>query len=203
VNQSEATGLGQESVSGLDEVESALNVQLKATQALTGRHRQALFAVTQKLLRPNLTFNKNETEARKRAAREAVMPVLSQVKKGEMIVREGERISEEQIKKLRALRDIGNDYNTLRTAFGLFIAISLLLFSCHRFARRNIRKYRPQSQDLIFLVSIFIGLFVLIKLSIFISNALRAPFLYRYIDLFLSFPSAAPCWSASLIPRWR
>jgi hypothetical protein len=192
VNQSEATGLGQESVSGLDDVESALNVQLRATQALTGRHRQALFAVTQKLLRPNLTFNKNETEARKRAAREAVMPVLSQVKKGEMIVREGERISEEQIKKLRALRDIGNDYNTLRTAFGLFIAISLLLFSCHRFARRNIRKYRPQSRDLLFLVSIFIGLFVLIKLSIFIANALESAF--PYIDsstYYYLFPFAA------------
>jgi putative nucleotidyltransferase with HDIG domain len=192
VTQSEAVGLGQESVSGLNDVESTLNAQLKATKSLTGRHRQTLFGVTQKLLRPNLTFNKNETEARKRAAGEAVKPVLFQVKKGEMIVREGERISEEQIKKLRALRDIGNDYSTLRTAFGLFITISLLLFSCHRFARRNIRKYRPQSRDLIFLVSIFIGLFVLIKVSIFIANALESAF--PYIDsptYYYLFPFAA------------
>lgn len=180
VTQSEIASLGQETVSGLDDVEVALKVQLKAVPNLTGRHRQALLVVLQKLLRPNLTLNKNETEARKREAREAVKPVLFQVKKGEMIVREGERVSEEQIKKLRALRDIGNDYNTLRTAFGLFIAISLLLFSGHRFARRNIRKYHPQSRDLLFLVSIFVALFILIKLSIFIANALESAF--PYID---------------------
>jgi len=192
VTQTEATGLGQQRVIGLNDVSAALNQQFKAIHAFTGRHRQTLLAVTQKLLRPNLTFNKNETEARKRAAREAVKPVLFQVKKGEMIVREGERVSEEQIKKLRALRDLGNDYSTFRTAAGLFLAIALLLFTCHRFARRNIRKYHPQNRDLLFLVTAFISLFVLIKLAIFVANALESAF--PYVDsstYYYIFPFAA------------
>lgn len=192
VTQAEAEPPGQEIVRGLDEVEAFLNAQLKAMPDLSGRSRQALLVVLQKLLRPNLTFNKNETEARKRVARDEVKPVLFQIKKGEMIVREGERVSEEQIKKLRGLRDIGDDYSTLRTGFGLFVVISLLLFSCHRFAKRNIRKYRPQTRDLLFLVSIFIGLFVLIKLSIFIASSLESSF--PYIDsstYYYLFPFAA------------
>ncbi len=192
VMKSEAETIGKETVRGLNDVEAVLKTRLQTIPDLDGRSRQALLAVLQKMLRPNLTFNKNETEARKRAAREEVKPVLSQVKKGEMIVREGERVSEEQIKKLRALRDIGDDYSTLRTGFGLFVAISLLLFSCHRFAKRNIRKYRPQSRDLLFLVSTIIGLFVLIKLAIFTASALESSF--PYIDsstYYYLFPFAA------------
>jgi putative nucleotidyltransferase with HDIG domain len=147
---------------------------------LPPRQQQALLSIVQKLLRPSLTFNQNETEARRRQAREAVKPVLFQLKKGEMIAREGERASEEQIKKLKALREIGRDYNTLRTAAGLFLAIALLLYTVHRFAKRNIRKYRPLDRDLLFLVTTFIGLFVLIKLAIFIANALESAF--PYID---------------------
>ena len=192
LTQSEAETLGQETVRGLDDVETALRTQLKTIPGLSVNNRQVLLGVLQKLLRPNLTFNKNETESRKRVAREEIKPVLFQVKKGEMVVREGERVNEGQIKKLRALRDIGDDYSTLRTGFGLFVVISLLLFSCHRFAKRNIRKYRPQSRDLLFLVSIFIGLFALIKLSIFVASALESAF--PYIDsstYYYLFPFAA------------
>lgn len=183
---------GQEVVRGLDDVEASLKTQLKTVSNLGANSRLVLHGVLQKLLRPNLTFNKNETEARKNVAREEVKPVLFQIKKGEMIVREGERVNEEQIKKLRALRDIGDDYSTFRTALGLFIVISLLLFSCHRFARRNIRKYRPQNRDLLFLVAIFISLFVLIKLSIFVASSLETSF--PYIDsstYYYLFPFAA------------
>jgi len=189
---SETEKLGQETVRGLDDVHASVQSQIKAIPTLQAGDRQLLQSVLQKLLKPNLTFNKNETEARKRAARDEVKPVLFQVKKGEMIVREGERVSEEQIKKLRALRDMGDDYSMFRTGFGLFVVISLLLFSCHRFAKRNIRKYRPQSRDLLFLVSIFISLIVLIKLSIFVASSLETSF--PYIDsstYYYLFPFAA------------
>jgi len=180
LTQSESVGLGKENVIGIDEVETTLVSRLKSVHRLSARQRQALALIVPKLLRPNLTFNKNETEARKRQAGEAVKPVLFQLKKGEMIVREGERVSEEQIKKLKALRELGNDYSTLRTALGLFATISILLFTCHRFAKRNIRKYSPKSRDLLFLVTTCIALFVLIKLTIFVSTALESAF--PYID---------------------
>ncbi|MBE0596071.1 MAG: HDIG domain-containing protein [Desulfuromonadales bacterium] len=176
--QKEDAGRELETVIGPGQAQERINAGLKQMEELSGRQRQALFAVIQKLFRPNLTFNKNETEARKRQAGEAVKPVLFQVKKGEMIIREGERVSEEQIKKLRALREIGNDYSTLRTGFGLLLCTALLLFVSHRFAQLNIRKYRPKNRDLLFLVTAFIGQFMLLKLAIFISSALESSFPY-------------------------
>jgi membrane-associated HD superfamily phosphohydrolase len=52
------------------------------------------------LIKPNLTFNKRDTELRKDRARKSVRPFYSKVKKDEMLVREGERITPEHILKL-------------------------------------------------------------------------------------------------------
>ncbi len=54
------------------------------------------------LMKPNVTFNKRETELRKSMARESVKPFYYQIKKGEMLVREGERIGPDHLVKLSA-----------------------------------------------------------------------------------------------------
>ena len=56
----------------------------------------------QPLIKPNLTFNQRETELRKDLARESVKPTYFQIKTGEMLVREGERIGPDHILKLSA-----------------------------------------------------------------------------------------------------
>ncbi len=191
-SQKEEPGKDLQNVIGPGLAQERINTGLKNIEGLSSKERHTLYATIQKLFRPNLTFNKNETEARKRQAREAVKPVLFQVKKGEMIVREGERVTEEQIKKLKALREIGNDYSTLRTALGLLLSALLLLFVGHRFAQLNIRKYRPRTRDLVFLATTLIGQFVLIKVAIFVSSALESAF--PYIDsssYYYVFPFAA------------
>ena len=191
VSQKETTLTDLSSVIGLDEAQQLLSSRLKDIEGFSSRQRKVLDAILKKELRPSLTFNKNETEARKQQARDAVKPVLFQVKKGEMIVREGARVTEEQIKKLKALREMGSDTSTLRTAAGLLVSILILVFATHRFARQNIRKYHPKNRDLLFLVSSLIGLFVLIKIAIFISTALESAF--PYIDsssYFYLFPFA-------------
>jgi hypothetical protein len=198
--QTETAGTDLESVIGLDEAQDRIELQMKQFSSVSDHHRQVLFFVIQKLLRPNLTFNKNETEERKQQARAAVKPVLFQVKKGEMIVREGARITEEQIKKLKALRELGSHYSTLSTGLGLLLCILLLVFTAHCYARCNIRKYRPQNRDLLFLAITFVGLFVLIKLGIFISTALESAF--PYVDsssYYYVFPFAAGAMLARVI----
>jgi len=191
VSQKETTLTELSTVIGLDEAQQLLSSRLKGVDGFNSSQRKVLDSILKKQLRPSLTFNKNETEARKQQAREAVKPVLFQVKKGEMIVREGSRVTEEQIKKLKALRDIGSDTSTLRTAAGLLVSILILVFCTHRFARQNIRKYHPKNRDLLFLVCSLIGLFILIKIAIFISTALESAF--PYIDsasYFYVFPFA-------------
>ncbi len=191
VSQKEETVNETRRVVGIGNALDQVGTALKKPGGLSSEDRKILLTLVQTLLRPNLTFNQNETEKRRQFARDLVTPVLFQVKKGEMIVREGERVTDEQIKKLKALRIASGDYSTLATAAGLLLCILLLVYIAHRFARFNISKYRPKTRDLLFLVTVFLGLFVLIKLAIFISTALESSFPYiESSSYYYAFPFA-------------
>ncbi|MCK4621583.1 MAG: HDIG domain-containing protein [Desulfuromonadales bacterium] len=165
---------------GLNEAMEQAKRLLSEISGLTSVQQQTLLKLVQQQLRPSLSYNEGETKARRQQARDAVKPVLFQVKKGEMIVREGERVTSDQILRLRAIRASGRDSRSLPTALGLLVCILLLIYVGFYFARGNIRKFRPDSRDLLFLAAVFLALFVLIKVSIFIATALGNTF--SYID---------------------
>lgn len=158
-------------VVGLGEAQDQLRSNLQSL-GLDASEINAVNLLSQPLVRPNLTFNSKETEQRRETAMAETAPVLYQIKKGEMIVREGERVTERQILKLTALRDLGKDGRTQLYGFGLFLATVALFFVGHNFARVNIKKFKPDNRDLLFLACSYLGLFVLIKIAIFIATAL-------------------------------
>ncbi len=168
---------GQEKVIGLGELQDSLKKQL-SDSAFTASQQKALGHLIVPLLRPNISFNQNETELRRQIARDEVKPVLIQVKKGEMIVREGDRITPDQIKRIGALQEENSTGSLWRNASGMLLSCFILLYFVHTFARRNIRKYQPLNRDLIFLAIIFVVHILVLKVSIFISTALGTAFPY-------------------------
>jgi putative nucleotidyltransferase with HDIG domain len=178
LDQSEEKLIGETTVIGVGNAMNQLEKKITGIKALNREDQKVLLGLLGRLIRPTLTLNKNETEGRKLIAREAVKPVLFQVKKGEMIVREGARVTDDQVLKLKALRALGSDRGALRTALGMMIAMVLVLLVSQRFASENISKFRLNSRDMLFLVTTYIGLFVLIKLAIFLSNSVESAFPY-------------------------
>ncbi|MFZ5425406.1 MAG: HD family phosphohydrolase [Thermodesulfobacteriota bacterium] len=67
------------------------------------RTRKAIFTILGPFLKPNLIFNQETTQARKREIVSAMEPVYSTIYKGEMVVRQGERVTPEQQTKLQTL----------------------------------------------------------------------------------------------------
>jgi membrane-associated HD superfamily phosphohydrolase len=59
----------------------------------------------QRLIQPNISLNRNETEFRKKQTIAQIEPVMYRVKAGEMLVREGERVTDIQLRKLIAMED--------------------------------------------------------------------------------------------------
>lgn len=147
---------------------------LKQTPGIKREQRRVLLSLLQRLMRPSLTYNQQETEQRRQKAFAEAAPVLFQVKKGEMIVREGERVSAVQIAKLRALREVGRDNHSLEIAAGMLVCILVFFAAAHRFVQSSVRKYNPDIRDLLFLTSITLLYFILVKLSLVISTGLSS-----------------------------
>jgi putative nucleotidyltransferase with HDIG domain len=175
--QDEVVDSDREEVIGLGQLQDLLKKEVGET-GLPPDQKTALLDLLLPLLRPNISFNQNETEARRQSAREEVKPVLIQVKKGEMIVREGDRITPDQVKRLEALHNDSNIVSLWRNASGMLLSCFLLVYFAHNFASRNIRKYRLENRDLLFLTTVFVTHTLALKICIFIAAALGSAFPY-------------------------
>ncbi len=128
------------------------------------------------LISPNLTFNRQETEDRKKAAVESVEPVYFSIKKGEMLVREGDPIQADDLIKLRALEALQTRVSTPMTLMGWGLVVALILLVVYDFSTKNIRKIAPTNKDLFFVALVIVGTALLLRASVFVTGSLENGF---------------------------
>jgi putative nucleotidyltransferase with HDIG domain len=154
--------------------------------------RTAIVHLAQALLPPNVTFNRNETELRRQKAVEAVKPVFFQVKKGEMIVREGQRLSQEQVLKLQIQAQGKFEHGVIFTMLGIALMGGLLLLLVVHVAGKYVRQFPTKIKDLLFLAVLLTILLVLAKLSVGVADAIHSGFSFISQEaIFYMLPMAA------------
>jgi hypothetical protein len=144
-----------------------------------------------RMITPSLTFDREATEQLKHEAWSAVRPVLFQLKRGEMIVRVGERVSQEQAMKLEKIFE-SRGTNRVFMVIGILGLVMVLFYFPYRFARKNIRKFNPSNKDLLLLSLLTLGNFLVLKIASAVSTAMGG--LFPYIDTtnyYYLFPFAA------------
>lgn len=143
---------------------------------VTKDDRSVVTHLAASLIRPNLTFNKRGTEKRKSEAIAAVKPVLFQIKKGEMVIREGERVREEHLSKLKQLALHRNKRSTWNTVVGAHLLaalfLTLLVGGFYKFAPRTL----TSTKDLLLISLVLVGNVLLIKAGIIFARAFAASF---------------------------
>lgn len=128
-------------------------------------------------LRPNLTFNKDETEARKLEAKERVNPVFFQIKRGEVVVRAGERVQEDHLLKIEALKKDKERGHLFSILVGLALLTFFILATLYEFSTKNIRKISLSTKDLLFFSLTLLGVIGLLKIFYLITDILGGEFL--------------------------
>jgi hypothetical protein len=150
------------------------------SEGLTAKRGKAVSSLVSEivvaLIRPNLTFNRQETEDRKTAAIESVEPVYFSIKKGEMLVREGDPIHSDHLVKLQGLEALQTRVNTAMMVTGWVLVIVLILLILYDFSTKNIRKIAPTNKDLLFASLVIVGTALLLRLSVFVTGSLEHSF---------------------------
>ena len=140
------------------------------------RQRGVLLRLAEKLISPNLTYNRELTQSRRNAAREAIRPVIIPVRKGEMIIREHERYEERHLALLRGIETEIMLVSPVIAWLGYAGFFLLMILAFHHFGQRNIRKYNPEPKDL-FLFSLLVLLFLFLLKGVgVVASALEASF---------------------------
>jgi len=155
--------------------------------------RRVVISISQKLIQPNLTFNKNASERQKQILLADFKPVFFQVLKDEMIIREGQKISPSDLDKLNAFfkikgeKGVSNIYILFGTFF-LILSLSIVLFQLSKIWIQSDKNI----PDIIFLSITSLFQILLIKSGIFISEAINRAFPFFSTETcFYAIPFAA------------
>ena len=139
------------------------------------RDLEIVKVILSRMVKPNVYFDRETTEEKKREAQNAVRPVLFKLKRGEMVVRVGERISDEQALKLEKMFEARHGLNSIFVSGGIFGLVMVMFYFPYRFARKNIRKFNPSNKDLFLLCLLTLVSFITLKIAFVISIAMGSP----------------------------
>ncbi|MDO9529478.1 MAG: HDIG domain-containing protein [Syntrophales bacterium] len=149
----------------------------------TGIEKVAV-SLTKRLIRPNLTFNKNEIEKRKQIILDNVKHVYSKVQKNEMIIREGEKITPAALEKLEAFFKVQEgkrlvDYSAF---LGMFLIIIILSITFYYMSKNRLTTLGKTNVDILFLGTTLILQILLIRAGIFTSESITRVFTFIPAD---------------------
>lgn len=116
----------------------------------------------QRIIQPNITLNKSETNERKDKAIAEVKPVFYKIKAGEMILREGERASQLQLLKLSAMNTQKKQEKIYAKSIGaLLLILCMLIISYFLVTNRRNGLAIKNNKDLLFVSIILVAFFYL------------------------------------------
>ena len=127
---------------------------------------------SQRLIQPNLTLNRHETELRRNQAVKAIKPILYQIKAGEMLLREGEKVTPTKLLKLKAMQEQAKSKHISVSGAGAALVLALALIVIYSLSyRHQIRFRHGHNKNLVFLTVVLALVLLIVKLSHLFSTA--------------------------------
>jgi putative nucleotidyltransferase with HDIG domain len=143
---------------------------------LSGEPARVSIVLAQALVKPNVTFNRRETEVRKDIARNGVKPIYYKIKKGEMIVREGELIGPDHLLKLSEQANTQSRMTTLTRIPAMTVMIGALFLVLYLVGLQGTKGSRGNVKDLLFGAVTLFGIFLFIWIYYFIAGEVARGF---------------------------
>lgn len=118
--------------------------------------RQLMERLTLDLVRPNMTFNRSETENRRKKAIQGTSPVYYQVQRGEVIVRAGDPITEEQALKIRELKKLTPVIGRTSLILGQFLFVAMIIFTLYMVLLVGYRQISTDMRGLVIIAIVIV-----------------------------------------------
>lgn len=176
-------------------------VEERAKERIGNSQRRAvLFSIAKQLIGPTLDFNRAATEDRRKQAEEQVGPSLIHFRKNQLIVAEGDDITEEHLVILRAMNEGTGGLNYLLSFLAIVAVLFIGMVTLAQFAARHVRKFTPAPRDIAFLASAVVLTGLLAWVGKAIAEPLATSFNWLTVDaIYYLFPLAAVAMLVRLI----
>lgn len=163
--------------------------------------RTAVAELLTRLVVPNLTPNRKETEARREKAMQSVRPSYRRMERGEIVIHEGQRITEADVAILERLRVdqnhvSGGEGRPFRVLFGAAFLWFLLFF-----VRRQFPQVLAKRKDALVVGAFFVFSLAILKLTLAFQVGVLGESRLPVPEAFLVFliPVATPAMTLRLL----
>jgi len=146
---------------------------------VSSRSKRLLLSLAEVLLRPNVSFNKAETEARKERARARVETAYFRLKKGKVIVRKGDEVTADDLKWISLInQNLREARDWLVHLAGTFLLFALFFLTVWYYLK-SLLKFRPALNIYMMMgIMLIVGLLgykLCVLLATFFSQFARLP----------------------------
>jgi len=162
-------------------VERALEADLvDRTQVV----REAATSIAAAAIKPTLVLNRALTEQRRGVAAASVKPVMVNVRRGEMILRDGEQIRPRHLTIFIGIHEAQRSRHLLALGLGLALIVALLVVTVVLFTRRTLRALKIEEKDLLTLSILLFVTVAMVRGWSTVAPALQERFAGISIDAF-------------------
>ncbi|MEA3231272.1 MAG: HD family phosphohydrolase, partial [Thermodesulfobacteriota bacterium] len=187
---------------GLDQAKAMVRIVGEAAlNDMSYNLRNLVVDFTQELIQPNITLNRSETSDRRKKAATQVTPVVSQIKAGEMVLREGERITPKKLLKIQVLQQQNRSRQLLISGGGAAILMLSLMLALYTFHHYSQPVNPDRNRDIFCLASIFLTIMLIARLAPAISDTLvtSLPYNFSPLSIYFNAPLAAGAMTVCLL----
>jgi len=165
-------------------------VRFLSQQAL-GRHAlvRIIQLLAERLIEPNMSLNRADTEARQTQAREHIQPVMIRVVQGEPIIKKGDRFDARVLLILKSFEQSAKHQQKHMRGLGIFLLLAVFSLSSLRFARR-LSAQLLSFKDGIFVVCVVVLQMLITRVGYFALSFWQPSFPIPYDALLLALPFA-------------
>ncbi|HET8724453.1 MAG TPA: HDIG domain-containing protein [Anaeromyxobacteraceae bacterium] len=161
---------------GLSDLAAARESLARDAAALpdvTARERAALATAGAELLRPSLVLSQSETERRRALAAAGVAPVVVPVRRGEVLVRAGERLERRHLVMLRGMQEQTRLFDRAAMRVGAGVLVASILIVLWVAAARLGSSIRPRRRGAVLLSALYLAMLAAAAGGIAAADALR------------------------------
>ncbi len=189
------------SVLGMESARAELQLALTERLVLTEKAEETLKELVSGLLAANLNYSSNATQQRRREATDGVEPVFYEVKRGRVLLRQGDEVTAQKILELQALQEQYRTDWSLLSLVGMALLIVLAVFSLWRYVvhfQKRVGYQRVRHLYPLVLV-VLVGMVALTRGSLFLGEAVAQAAPLEPFTSVLSYGYAVPFASGGVL----
>lgn len=153
----------------INEAKQRLSDEIKQL-GLSSTESTLLSSLANHFISPNITFNNLATEARRRQAGENIETVFYPVKKGKVIIRKGDEVTQDVLKEIAIINQNISDKPSWLTNFSGTLLLFGLLFVTLWYYLKSILRPREDFRNFLMMGMALILSLLIYKLSLFLAD---------------------------------